>query len=194
MGKPAGQDEAKQASVQSTQIAQDQLARQHKIDDLITPYLTALTGLGFSPDQFAQSPLGQSLLGQMRGGISSEFGAARQNLAEAMGSSGMAGTGVSAGPLGALWGRQAAANANLYQQLPQIGLGLGLQGINALQGQAASYNPMGWMQTGIGGLNSLRQGGFWKNFTESLGSSLGNVRGGFQQGPQGTTAAGGFGG
>jgi len=172
MGQPKGQKEAAAASAQSVAIAKEQLAMQKELMAQITPLATQLIGLGIDPSQFVQSALGQSLLSQGRQGISSEFGQAKQNLAEQLGASGLTGSGVGVGPMGALYGQEALAQANLVGQLPQMGLNLGLQGANILQGQQGILNPQGFLGQGIAGYNSLQQRELLKPILGAAGSAL----------------------
>jgi hypothetical protein len=178
MGKPHGQTEAFEASKQATRESQERAAMQKQIFRQIQPFATMLMGLGIDPAQFMQSPLGQGLLSQMRGGISDSFQGARQNLIENLGATGFQGSGVGFGPLANLFGQEAQAQSQLFQQLPQIGLNLGLQGANILQGQQGVFDPLGFAQTGIQGFNQLQQGQLLKNILGAAGMALGGPLGG----------------
>lgn len=144
----------------------------------IKPFATALMSLGIDPKQFMNSPLGQAILGQQRQGISQEFQGARNNLMENLGSSGLVGSGVGLGPLANLYGMEAQANANIFNQMPITGLNLGMQGAGLLSNQQQIFNPNPASGQAIGGFNSLQQGGFGYNFFNGLGASLGQRLGG----------------
>lgn len=178
MGKPRGQQGSLDASKQAQDMAKQNYAQQQEIYKQISPLATSLMGLGISPEDFMKSSLGQAILGQQRAGISNEFDAARTNLTEGLGATGMTGSGVGVGPMANLFGNEATMNANLIQGLPLTGLNLAMGGANMLQGQQAMLNPLGYQSAAIGGYQGTPQGGFWKQFTENFGSTLGNSLGG----------------
>jgi len=156
-------------------LGKQQEAERARIQQQIEPLATALMSLGLDPQMFLNSPLGQSIISQGRGAISNEFGQARQNLWESLGSSGMAGSGVGVGPMANLFGQEASAQANLIQMLPQLGAQFGMQGAGLLQGQQGLLNPLGFLGTGIGGFNSLQQGQWGKNILGAVGAALGGM-------------------
>jgi hypothetical protein len=194
MGEPKGQKESLAASAQATALSKQQQANQQKLYDQMAPYLQSLTGLGFDVNSFVNSPLGAALLAQQSGGISKEYGAARNLLAENLGSAGLTGSGVGIGPQANLLRGEASAQAGLRQQLPIQGLQLGMQGIQGLSSLYGMNNPTQALSAGIQGYEGVRQGGFWPAFTGALGASLGGIGFGSSSGSQGTTFGGGFGG
>ncbi len=173
MGQPKGQKEAIAASKESTAIAKEELAMRRELLAEIRPLATSLISLGIDPTQFIQSALGQSILSEGRQAVSGEFGQARQNLVEQLGSTGMTRAGVGVGPYAGLLGQEALAQANLVNQLPQLGLNLALQGANVLQGQQAMLQPQQFLQTGIQGFNTLQQRNLLGPILGAAGSALG---------------------
>ena len=195
MGPPKGQEEALAASKEATAIAKEEQARKTAIFEQIKPFATQLMALGIDPQAFLASPLGQSILGMGRQGISQEFQGARQNLFEGLGASGLYGSGVGVGPMANLFGQEAMQQANLIQQLPMQGLQLGMQGAGMLSGQQALMNPLGWMGTGIQGLNSLQQRDLFKTLAGAAGQALGGRSiGSLSAGNAGAGGGGGGGG
>lgn len=188
MGKPAGQKEAKQESQNQANRANVEFQQKQADREKILPLASALMGLGIDPQTFLSSPLGQSILGTQRQGLSNEFDAARMNLIEGLGATGTFGSGVGTGPLANLFGQEALANSQLISQLPLTGLDLSLQGSNILQGQQAQLNPLGFGSSAIGGFNSLQQGQWGKNILGAAGAvlggqSMGSLLGGGQPPP-----------
>lgn len=177
-GEPKGQHESLRVSKQAEEKAKADAARQEQIFNQISPFATALMGLGIDPRQFASSPLGQSILSQGRQGISENFQGARNNLAENLGASGLTGSGVGVGPLANLFSDEAAQQAQLIQNLPMQGLNLGLTGSNILTGQQQIFNPNISRGQALSGFTSIPRGGFWDAFTQSFGQSLGQTAGG----------------
>lgn len=175
MPKPKGQEEGLQASKEQEARAAQEFQQKQQDREKILPLASALMSLGISPETFLQSPLGQSILGIQRQGLSSEFDAARGNLFESLGNSGFTGSGVGVGPLANLFSQEAMANSNLINQLPLTGLDLSLQGANILQGQQAMLNPLGFGSSAISGFNSLQQGQWGKNILGAVGQAAGGV-------------------
>ena len=173
MGKPTGQKETMEQSAEAAKKADIQFKQQQEYQKQVNPLITALLGLGISPEQFMQSSLGQALLGQQRAGISSEFDAARQNLIEGLGSTGMYGSGVGVGPLANLYSGEAVAQANALQNTSMTGLNLGFQGANMLQGQQALLDTMGFQRTAVRGFANVHQAQRWNKILGAAGSVLG---------------------
>lgn len=173
MGQPRGQEAAANASVAAEERSKKDQAIQEQILAQIRPFATSLMSLGIDPKQFMNSPLGQAILGQQRQGISQEFQGARNNLMENLGSSGLVGSGVGLGPLANLYGMEAQANSNIFNQMPLTGLNIGMQGAGLLSGQQRIFDPNPGSGQAIGGFNNLQQGGFGYQFANAFGSHLG---------------------
>ncbi len=170
MGKPAGQQLAVEAKQQELDIMKQNQAQFQEIFKSIQPYAQSMMGLGFTPEQFMKSPLGQSLLAQVLPQIAKGYKQGRQNVIEGGGASGQFGGGTLAGPLAMLARGEAGDISSLYQNAPLQGLNIGMQGLNALTGQQAALNPLGWGSASSG--TQVPQGTFW---SQGLGSALGKL-------------------
>jgi hypothetical protein len=143
MGKSSNQ---KQAEANNLSIQQQQLAAlkqanaiQQKAYGQISPFATQALGMG-SAALNGQVP-NQFLL-PIRNQIASSFQQSNQNLVDALGANGQAGSGIAAGPLANMEQQQGVATGNATLQALLQGLGIGFQGSNALQGQQAIFNPI----------------------------------------------------
>jgi len=153
--KRQARQEQLDASRELRRRANEEAALRQEQFEAIRPLATALLALGIDPQTFISSALGQSILGQQREAISSEFGAARQGAVQQFANQGLTGSGVTAAPIANLFGQEAQANARALQQLPLTGLNLGLQGANILQGQQAIFNPNPTAANALQGFNSV---------------------------------------
>lgn len=163
MGKSSNQ---KQAEANNLAIQQQQLAalkeanaHQQALFNLISPF--GQSALQIGQDALKGIAPNAFLLPQTNA-ISSAFNQSRQNLAEALGQSGQAGSGISAGPLANMENDQAVAAGNARLQAILQGLNTGFQGANALAGQQAIFNPSPLAQSGAQAGNTVinAPGGF----------------------------------
>lgn len=187
MGKGATQKAAETQALESGKAQQQEATQRAQLQreqfDAIKPLATALLSLGIDPAQFLQSPFGQSLFGPAKEAIGQEFDASRVNLEEALASRGISGTGVGAAPLASTFIDQAKASADLFRTIPQLGLNLGLQGANLLQGQQAIFNPTPLFASGGANLASVigAPRGLSSQIIGAAGTALGGAAQGFAQ-------------
>lgn len=173
MGKSSNQKQAEKnnLAIQQQQLAalKDANAKQQQLFDLIKPF--GQSALGIGQDALAGKAPNAFLLPQTNA-ISSAFSQGRQNLTEALGRSGQAGSGISAGPLANMENDQAVASGNARLQAILQGLNVGFQGGNVLSGQQAVFNPNADASTATSAGNTVIQapGGFGQQL---LGGILG---------------------
>lgn len=163
MGKSSNQ---KQAESNNLAIQRQQLAALQRANQIqqqaygqVSPFATSALKMG--QDALNGKVPNQFLL-PLRNQIASSFGQSHQNLIDALGANGQAGSGIAAGPLANMEQEQGVATGNATLQALLQGLGIGFQGSNALQGQQAIFNPSPLAQSGTGAGQSVIQapGGF----------------------------------
>lgn len=215
MGKSSSQKQAEQndlqiqtqqiaAQQQANQIAQQQasaqqqqqsntISLQQQYQNMVSPFAQQALGVGQQAlnGQVPQG-LANALMAGPRQQLSADYAQAGNNLTEALGRQGIAGTGLSAGPIASMYAKQAGDTANLTQnanlQALNMGISSGFQGANVAGNQQALgfqmpgvYNPTGFMgasnnaaQTGT--MNPQQFAGFnWAGLFGGLGAAAGGA-------------------
>lgn len=175
MGKSSNQ---KKAEANNLKIQEQQLsalvqanAIQKAVYGQVSPFATSALQMG---QDALQGKVPNQFLLPIRNDISNSFTQSRQNLADALGSAGQAGSGIAAGPIANLEIGQGTAIGNATLQALLQGLNTGFQGANVLQGQQAVFNPSPIANSGTQAGQTVIQapGGFG---SQLLGGVLGGA-------------------
>lgn len=168
---------------------------------MVSPFAQQALGVGQQAlnGQVPQG-LANALMAGPRQQLSADYAQAGNNLTEALGRQGIAGTGLSAGPIASMYAKQAGDTANLTQnanlQALNMGISSGFQGANVAAGQQSLgfqmpgvYNPLGYTGAGIsagqaGHVDPTQFAGFnWGGLFGGIAGAAGNaLSGGFAKG------------